>query len=485
MDKQIPLYDYQKQVSDEMVPDILSSTKKYLINYDKLIIEYPITQLASPLGSGKTRIMCRTIDIFSKKCMEQSYKPLITFNDKKCIIMEDDEKDEKEKLIIFIIVPVSILYQWVEELNLWKINYNLIEKPKQLKMIIESGNLSGIYLISSIRINDIIKDYPYLIRQSHVFIDEFDTIDVKKLYLLYTTSITCTICSANNNFYDNHQFVFDINLHEISDQEVSNTIKLPDVITIKEETLMSNNISRIYPFLADYSKRLIDIGDFTSFFKNYSLTEYNLFDLLTKQLEDLEKSIINYSKLAINNKFYNRLFINSKREKEIFSLILNEWKDKYKGMKNCSVCFDFSDDLNKNNTCNQCLVGNNKSRIGSLNKILNSIKSRPGRSKKVLIYCSSNQLINDLEEHLKKSNIWIHVLEGSSTIRQKILDKYNETENDIYLLCNSISNSAGLHLPKTTDIVIYHKLDKKYDIQVTGRGQRPGRIDNLYVYRIE
>lgn len=106
-------------------------------------------------------------------------------------------------------------------------------------------------------------------------------------------------------------------------------------------------------------------------------------------------------------------------------------------------------------------------------------------SKKVLIYCSYANLVASLNQHLEENNFWSFPLEGSSSARMEKISRFKAADTDIYLVCNSIQNSAGIHLPETTDIIIFHELEDKYDTQVIGRAQRIGRKTSLHIHRIQ
>ena len=57
---------------------------------------------------------------------------------------------------------------------------------------------------------------------------------------------------------------------------------------------------------------------------------------------------------------------------------------------------------------------------------------------------------------------------------KKIIDNYVNGDLNILML-NSKYNGAGINLPTTTDIIIYHRLNKELEKQVVGRALRLGR----------
>ena len=52
------------------------------------------------------------------------------------------------------------------------------------------------------------------------------------------------------------------------------------------------------------------------------------------------------------------------------------------------------------------------------------------------------------------------------------------------LLLDAKYCANGINLENTTDIVIYHLMDKDRTEQIIGRGQRPGRIEPLNVWKL-
>ena len=51
-------------------------------------------------------------------------------------------------------------------------------------------------------------------------------------------------------------------------------------------------------------------------------------------------------------------------------------------------------------------------------------------------------------------------------------------------MLNSNFFGSGLNLEKTTDIIIYHKVDQNLKNQIVGRAQRLGRENSLKVWNL-
>lgn len=136
---------------------------------------------------------------------------------------------------------------------------------------------------------------------------------------------------------------------------------------------------------------------------------------------------------------------------------------------------------NQNNESNDYLniIYNNKyhATINIINKLMKE------KDKKILIFSENTESIKMVESLLKDNNHESKILSGNNNILEKIIDKYRNKDLNIILL-NSYNYGIGLNLENTTDIIIMHKMSDKYEEQVIGRAQRPGRICELNVWNI-
>ena len=60
---------------------------------------------------------------------------------------------------------------------------------------------------------------------------------------------------------------------------------------------------------------------------------------------------------------------------------------------------------------------------------------------------------------------------------------FDENKIDVLML-NSKYCASGINLENTTDIVLFHSMDKDKTEQIIGRGQRPGRTNQLSVWKL-
>jgi hypothetical protein len=74
------------------------------------------------------------------------------------------------------------------------------------------------------------------------------------------------------------------------------------------------------------------------------------------------------------------------------------------------------------------------------------------------------------------------ILRGHSSSRARSIERFKSGDVPILLL-NSRMNGAGLDLPETTDIILFHPMCRSIEEQAIGRGQRMGRTSPLHVHR--
>ena len=101
---------------------------------------------------------------------------------------------------------------------------------------------------------------------------------------------------------------------------------------------------------------------------------------------------------------------------------------------------------------------------------------------KILIFTERDSTINSIEKIFNRINVkYISYRKKRSGFTNII--KYTEGDVQVVLL-NSVSHGAGLNLQNTTDVILYHKMSRDLEIQAIGRAQRPGRTQNLNIWRL-
>lgn len=523
----VPLYQYQTASTDCLYEAVLDNDFEIKMRGPRLITKCRSFCLTSPLGSGKTRMGVRTIKLITEADAFDDKVYSFTVGTETSIL--------KSKSItkVLIIVPVSVIPQWQAEMDLWKLDYYSIIQPRNIKPLSEIKQ--KIIILSDYRTKDLKKEFFDEETQFYVFIDEYDTCNITKTFVdLIFPYVKSKVCISAN--YDGKDYYpvphdhVDICRVIISDKAVKENIKLPDV----RETILRFSLC---PFLVknfdNFNSSIVDnikSGNMRYIFRSYGLNDDSPIDkFFTKFIKERRADIDDHRikvKLAVGQDDAFTKKVEEQCERLEKSLE-NHWKKCFgcgdsnsslKDVTNCISCYNYFCNSNcalnfTNDICEFCtkidkgidVPGDGtsfffKTRIQCFNKILQNIKSRksiatdlePARcssisepSKKVLIYCSYPDLVSSLFKHLEDNNYWASPLDGSSSIRMEKIAKFKAADTDIYLVCNSIQNSAGIHLPETTDIIIFHELEEKYDTQVIGRAQRIGRKTPLHVHRIQ
>jgi SNF2 family DNA or RNA helicase len=66
-------------------------------------------------------------------------------------------------------------------------------------------------------------------------------------------------------------------------------------------------------------------------------------------------------------------------------------------------------------------------------------------------------------------------------MRKKQLEKFQNGDATVAFL-NSRTDSSGINMQETTDIILYHKMDENITKQIIGRANRIGRKNSLRVH---
>lgn len=122
-----------------------------------------------------------------------------------------------------------------------------------------------------------------------------------------------------------------------------------------------------------------------------------------------------------------------------------------------------------------------KVRITKIDKTVQLIKDNP--TGKFLIYSDQNQTFTPLSNALFENGITFVQMRGNIKNREKNLDLFKTGEVPVIFL-NSNSDSAGLNLTESTDIIMYHQMPDTTENQIIGRANRIGRTTPLKVHHL-
>ena len=265
---------------------------------------------------------------------------------------------------------------------------------------------------------------------------------------------------------------------------------------------------------------------------NYSncnkIKETNLVYLVTQNLEktlqnlniELEmKSKMSNSTLKLKDEIINKItkkIVDCKNK-------INGIKDKLENSKQCSICYDDLKNTTVSNCCKtkycfECItkwhtinkkcpfcrkiiimseliiISNKTIKFKVKHKDLNKIENleeiiKKGLKKdnfKLLVFSEFYNTFGLIYNLLEKYNLSYSNIKGSTNCITNIINNYkkNDSNKIDVLLLNAKYCANGLNLENTTDIVFYHKMGKDKTEQIIGRGQRPGRISQLTVWKL-
>jgi hypothetical protein len=111
---------------------------------------------------------------------------------------------------------------------------------------------------------------------------------------------------------------------------------------------------------------------------------------------------------------------------------------------------------------------------------LERLLSQRSPDQRILIFSEHDVSLDTIQSVLH--NQPYGVVRGHSSSRAMSIEQFKSGERPILLL-NSRMNGAGIDLPETTDIILFHPMHHTLETQAIGRGQRLGRTSTLHVHR--
>ena len=117
-----------------------------------------------------------------------------------------------------------------------------------------------------------------------------------------------------------------------------------------------------------------------------------------------------------------------------------------------------------------------------IEKVLDLIKNN--KNGKFLIFSTYDATFEPICRALKEHEITYTLMRGTSATRQKNINKFKTGDTQVIFL-NSSFNSAGINLQETTDLIMYHKMNKSSICQIIGRAERIGRTGPLRVHHLQ
>ena len=321
-----------------------------------------------------------------------------------------------------------------------------------------------------------------------------------------------------------------------SDEYIKQAFALPDYIT---HILKSKNPLSLSVLNSFASKEIMDHingGDIQGAIEKLNCQKVSEKDLIKGVTNDFEEKLHNKKiELEMKSKMtYSSENAKVESLKKIQEKII-ELECKIRGIKDkindnnlCSICYDdienlavtmccntkfciecISKWLHSNKKCpfcradinndNICVVTDsvNESEAGSkdemptkiehLKNIIDNNHNNP--TFKLLIFADYDNSFNKIMEYLNSINLKYSKIMGSASTIEKTLNRYKNTDIDDpekidVLMLNADYCASGINLENTTDIVIYHSMSEQKTKQIIGRGQRPGRVNALNVWKL-
>jgi SNF2 family DNA or RNA helicase len=117
-------------------------------------------------------------------------------------------------------------------------------------------------------------------------------------------------------------------------------------------------------------------------------------------------------------------------------------------------------------------------------QIIKILSEKDPKKSKILIFSENDISFDIIVKSLDNTKWKWNRIKGNTNVINSIVERYKNTDELNILFINAKCFGSGLNLENTTDIMIYHKLDKDLENQVIGRGQRIGRTCPLKVWKL-
>ena len=124
-----------------------------------------------------------------------------------------------------------------------------------------------------------------------------------------------------------------------------------------------------------------------------------------------------------------------------------------------------------------------KDKMDNFKDLMYKLTNDPVKTHKILVFSDFVAIFEELQEYFKDNGIKFTKISGSSKVIENKIINYKSNVIDVLLL-NSKTCGSGLNLENTTDIIIYHQVNKDLQTQIIGRALRPGHEGELNVHKL-
>ena len=276
----------------------------------------------------------------------------------------------------------------------------------------------------------------------------------------------------------------------------------------------------------------INAGDLKGAIEKVDCKKYNENDIIKGVTEDLEIKLKNFmieiemkSKMTFSSEKAKKESIKNMCQKiDTIKSKISSIQEKLNSSNICSICYDDVSNTTISPCCNtkycfgcistwlhqkkQCpfcraSIGFNSliiatdepqqikvedkllSKLTNLTHIIEKQMKNP--KFKMLIFSEYYNSFKEIEDYLESMNIKYSYVTGTTNSTNKTIRLFKDYESpdkiDVLLL-NANHCANGINLENSTDIVLYHSMKQDRTTQIIGRGQRPGRISQLNVWKL-
>ena len=164
---------------------------------------------------------------------------------------------------------------------------------------------------------------------------------------------------------------------------------------------------------------------------------------------------------------------------------ISKWLHENKHCPFCRSKCDFNSLIIVTDSIKDHKKENLLSKLDNLKNIIE--KQRKNPKFKMLIFSEYNSSFYKIKDILDEYNITHSDVVGTTNTINKTIRLYKDYEShekiDVLFL-NAKYCANGINLENSTDIVLFHSMDKDTNTQVIGRGQRPGRDCELNIWKL-
>lgn len=434
-----------------------------------------------------------------------------------------------------ILVSPTILKQWERELEYTNLNIGVISTKKDIDIV--QAEQCDVILVTPTNYNDLVKSYSRYAWKRFIF-DEpghnkiIGMKNVQAGFYWFVTATPSHIISQHRNGRESFmKKIIGDNCTHIEDQFAGMIVK-NDLEFVKSSFNMPPTYYHYYEcfqplykavvgLVNDNIKNMIEADNIEGAIEALGGTKTkNILELvkqkILEELENIESKIRIYTLRNESSKIEEW---SSKKNMCTNKLVSIENRIQIMVSGNCNICFDTLSNPIMEPACNNLFCGrciltwlqtkqncplcrkdvvaneliylspNGETKTEDTNKkltkqetIVKIIKDKP--DSKVIIFSSYDQTFDQIHLTLAENNINFKLIKGSIGQIQRTINDYKSGDLQVIFL-NSKFNGAGLNLPETTDIILYHEMSEATRTQLIGRAHRIGRQLPLYIHQLK